>query len=155
MTKLTAKNHADIEQVTALRKAHASLGATVRAEVEAQVAARLAASHTSLVTAMAAAHAGGVPVTVLGRAYGSSDFRTIKNLISQGQVYLSDAPDTENPAQGDPPAVVQVAQTGEGWALTWNDGEVTRTTKDHRPLGPKDSAGRTRWTPALAELCKN
>lgn len=66
------------------REELASTTAAVRARIEEQVAAQTLAAQGKMEDILADAHLAGIPTRRLCQAYGTTDYRTVKDLIDRG-----------------------------------------------------------------------
>lgn len=157
MTKISPENLARLDTIGNLRKTYDSAEKDLRITLEAQIRASLAANRTRLEDEMAAAFMTGVSVRQIGKAYGSSDFNTVKRWIDAGVARLgvpaSTAITPKN--QGHPPTVTPVAETvlgRPGWSLVWSDGESGQVvpTDEGFKLVAANATVKARWAdPAL------
>lgn len=82
--KLTNAQLVMLGAVRRRREELASTTAAVRARIEEQVAAQTLAAQGKMEDILADAHLAGIPTRRLCQAYGTTDYRTVKDLIDRG-----------------------------------------------------------------------
>jgi CubicO group peptidase (beta-lactamase class C family) len=122
MTKLSPHSRGALERVVRSQLAYKNARETFEAELQAELEAKLETFVSERNTAVRLADIAGVPRTQIGRALGTTNYRTVQEILEQTEGFVQSSDSAT--------ANWSVVETPEGWELTIHNlgaGGVTGT----------------------------